>query len=96
MQKGFMTAAIGGLAALAVWAGIALAQDPPATPQTPTAPGVVKKDWSRLKMGVFAGGGICFFDPDTGKLYVYDPTLENCVQIRQLVTLGDTLRRIDN
>jgi len=96
MQKGFKTAVIGGLAALAVWVGIALAQDQPPTPPSTTATGVVKKDWSRLKVGTIASGGICFFDPDTGKIYVYDSTLENCVQIRKLVNLGDPLVQINN
>ena len=96
MQKGVMTAAVGGLVAVAVWAGIALAQDQQPAPQTPTAPGLAKKDWSRLKVSTIASGGVCIFDPDNGKFYIYDPALENCVQVRKLVNLGDPLVRGDN
>ena len=37
----------------------------------------------------YASGLTGFFDQGTGKLYLYDSNLKNCVAIRQLTTLGE-------
>ena len=58
------------------------AQDKPKKP---------KSDWSRLKV-VGYPNGTGFFDPDTGKMYVYDDRLMGCFITRQLVTLGEPMQ----
>ena len=55
-----------------------------------------KEDWSKLKIVTYASGLTAFFDPDTGKLYVYDSNMENCCAIRQLVALGEPLKQLKN
>jgi hypoxanthine-guanine phosphoribosyltransferase len=55
-----------------------------------------KQDWSKLKVVTYASGLTGFFDPDTGKLYVYDANMENCVVVRQLVTLGEPMKKLKN
>jgi len=90
MKKGILAAVIAGLAASVLWVGIAMAQD-----QQTSVPGVAKKDFSRLKVVAFSSGNVGFFDPDSGKLYVYDSTLESCVTVRQLNTLGAPLVSIN-
>ncbi len=49
-----------------------------------------KSDWSRVKV-VGYPNGTGFFDPDTGKMYVYDDRLQGCFIIRQLVALGQPM-----
>ena len=50
-----------------------------------------KPDWSRLKLWGYPNAtGI--FDPDTGKIYVYDGELRNCFMVRQLGVLGNRLQ----
>lgn len=48
-----------------------------------------KTDWSRLKIVTFASGFTGFFDPETGKFYIYDRDLDKCHSIIQLIKLGD-------
>ena len=50
-----------------------------------------KPDWSHVKV-VGYPNGTGFFDPDTGKMYVYDDHLQGCYIIRQLVTLGEPMQ----
>jgi hypothetical protein len=50
-----------------------------------------KTDWSRLKIVTYPSGITGFFDPDTGRLYVYDGKLERCAFVRELKTLGQPL-----
>ena len=50
-----------------------------------------KTDWSRLKIITYPSGITGFFDPDTGRLYVYDVKLERCAFTRELKTLGQPL-----
>ena len=50
-----------------------------------------KQDWSRLKLTTYPGGATGFFDPATGKLYLYDADLKKCYLTRQLTTLGEPL-----
>jgi len=55
-----------------------------------------RKDWSRLRVVTYANDATGFFDPDTGRFYLYDAMLVNCYTIRELGTLGEPLRRIRN
>ena len=70
----------------AIFVSTALAQNK-AAPQ---------EDWSGLKIVTYSSGLTGFFDPETGKLYVYDSNMENCFAIRQLVTLGEPLKKLKN
>ena len=54
------------------------------------------QDWSRLKIVTYATGLTGFFDPDTGKLYVYDSNMANCFAIRELAALGEPLKKLKN
>jgi len=76
-----------------MWLGISLALCLGATGKAANPPA---KDWSRLKIVGFAGGTTGLFDPDTGRLYVYDIDLEKCFAIRELTTLGESMTRIKN
>ena len=42
----------------------------------------------------FSTGVMGFFDPDTGRIYMYDVNLENCYSIREMTELGEPMRRI--
>ena len=52
-------------------------------------------DWSRLKVVAYPSGFTGFFDPDTGRLYIYDADLQRCLTIRQLDRLGSPLEKVD-
>ena len=80
-------AGLAALAACLIVGAIALAS-------TLFAQGVAppKKDWSRLQVVTYSSGLTGFFDPESGKLYLYDAKLEKCYAIRQLVRLGQPLR----
>jgi len=64
------------------------AQDKPAL--TP------KKDWSQLRVVTYASGLTGFFDPESGKLFLYDSNLEKCHVIRELTELGEPLKTLRN
>ena len=53
-------------------------------------------DWSRLKLVAYGSGATGVFDPQTGKLYLYDANVESCYAIRELKTLGEPMVRIRN
>jgi hypothetical protein len=53
-------------------------------------------DWSRLTIVTYPSGLTGFFDPSTGKLYVYDADLERCLMIRQLDRLGESLKSVQD
>ncbi len=55
-----------------------------------------KNDRSRLQVVSYAGGGTGIFDPDAGRLYLYDANLVNCYAIRDITTLGEPMRRVRN
>ena len=55
-----------------------------------TQPG---RDWSKLKPIAFPTGVLGFFDPDSGRIYMYDVNLENCYSVRQLTELGEPMVR---
>jgi hypothetical protein len=57
---------------------------------------VPKPERSRLTILVYPSGATGFFDPDTGKLYLYDMNLEYCNVIREITTLGGPMRRLRN
>ena len=76
----FVCGAIGGLV-LALGLGAAEREAP-------------KTDWSRLTVLSYASGVTGFFDPDTGKLYLYDMNLEQCHAIREITKLGEPMRRL--
>jgi len=73
--------------------GLALALCVAATGKPEASP---KPDWSRLKMVSYPSGATGFFDPDNGRLYLYDGNLRNCYQIRELRALGDPMNFIRN
>lgn len=50
-----------------------------------------KTDWSRLKIVTYPSGSTGFFDPDSGRLYLYNANLDRCVSIRELNTLGQPM-----
>jgi hypothetical protein len=66
---------------------------PTAFAEGPTTP---NQDWSKLKIVTYSSGLTGFFDPDTGKLYLYDSNLENCFAIRQLTKLGEPMKKLQN
>ena len=47
-----------------------------------------------LQMLSFIGGTTGIFDPTTGRVYIYDANLDNCIAIREITTLGAPMRRI--
>ena len=49
---------------------------------------------SRLTVFTYPSGTTGFFDPDTGRLYVYDMNLATCISVREIGTLGDPLRPV--
>lgn len=48
-------------------------------------------DLSKVQIVTYSSGLTGFFEPGTGKLYIYDSSLKNCVAIRQLTSLGKPL-----
>jgi hypothetical protein len=56
----------------------------------------LQPDWSRLKIVTYPSGLTGFFDPATGKLYVYDSNVERCLMVRQLDRLGAPLKNVKN
>ncbi len=55
-----------------------------------------KPDWSKLQIVTYASGLTGFFDPDSGKLYIYDANWDRCFCIRQLTQLGDSMKKVRN
>ena len=85
MKKIMMVSAVGLLLIVGVCVTNTLAQGKQET-----------KNWSRLQVVTYASGLTGFFDPENGKLYIYDSNVENCVVIRQISRLGDSLMKIKN
>jgi len=54
----------------------------------------VGPDWSRLEVVAYPSGVTGFFDPATGKLYVYDDNIEQCILVRQLEELGKPMKDV--
>jgi len=61
-----------------------------------TAAERTEPDWSRLSIVTYSSGLTGFFDPQSGKLYVYDANVEQCLMIRQLDELGKPMKRVKN
>ena len=72
------------LGAAAIAATVSFAQDQAET----------RADWSKLKLVTYPSGLTGFFDPDTGRLYIYSSDLQRCVIIRQLTALGEPLKKV--
>ena len=86
----FLAGAIAGLSlALCLGAAEKKTEKPEAAKPEPP-----KADWSHLKVVTYPSGTTGFFDPDTGKLYLYDVDLVQCFMVRELTALGAPLRRI--
>ena len=60
----------------------------------PKGKDTIGQDWSNLKIVAYPNGHMGFFDPATGKLYIYNSDLNNCVQTRQLSKLGQPIRKL--
>jgi hypothetical protein len=52
--------------------------------------------YSSLEIVGYASGLTGLFDPSTGKFFLYDANLENCVAVRQISELGKPMKRIKN
>ncbi|HUT89517.1 MAG TPA: hypothetical protein VMY37_08480 [Thermoguttaceae bacterium] len=63
---------------------------------TSTAAEKAEPDWSQLRIVTYSSGLTGFFDPQSGKLYVYDANVEQCFMIRQLDELGKPMKRVKN
>jgi hypothetical protein len=55
-----------------------------------------KQDWSKIQMVTYSSGLTGFFDPAAGKLYLYDANIEKCFMVRELTTLGEPMKRLQN
>jgi hypothetical protein len=87
-QRTFGVLLVAGLILAAGFTRYVRAEDKPAASP--------KKDWARLQVVTYASGLTGLFDPASGKLYVYDSNLENCVIIRELNELGEPLKKLKN
>jgi len=63
---------------------------------TSTAAEPTEPDWSQLKVVAYRSGMTGFFDPESGKLYIYDANVEQCLIIRELDELGKPMKRVKN
>ena len=48
----------------------------------------------RFSVFTFPSGMTGFFDADDGMIYVYDPTLSQCVMVRKITRLGEAMKKI--
>ena len=53
-------------------------------------------DWSQVQVISYRSGMTGFFDAATGKLYIYDASLDECLVIREVTELGEPLKKIKN
>ena len=53
-------------------------------------------DWSQVQVVSYSSGVTGFFDAATGKLYLYDASLDECLIIREVTELGKPLKKIKN
>ncbi len=84
----------GVILGLALALGLGAAQKEKETPTKESQPAEMPKpDWTRLKFMAYPNGATGIFDPDTGTFYMYDINLDRCYLTRELVVLGDPLRR---
>lgn len=52
------------------------------------------QNFNQVQVISYASGMTGFFDSQTGRLYVYDSNMENCLFIRQINELGNPLKRL--
>jgi len=90
-RNAILVFAFGLLLGVSLAVGLGAVEKPPDKIVEPTKP-----DLSRLKLLGFATGITGFFDPDTGRLYLYDENLVRCTAIRELTALGEPMVRIRN
>lgn len=57
---------------------------------TTTKASASKQDFEDIEI-FQAFTGVAFLDKDNGRIYIYDSTLEHCVEIRQLSNLGEPI-----
>jgi hypothetical protein len=55
-----------------------------------------RKEPSRLQIVTYPTGTTGIFDPDKGRLYLYDINLANCILIREIATLGAPMKQVRN
>ena len=80
----------GGVCGLALALCLGAAEKKSAPSQSP------KPDWSRLQVFSYPNSLTGVFDPDTGRLFMYDINVEECYAIREITTLGLPMRRLKN
>ncbi len=86
-HRNIQLAAIGFLTVLFVLAAF-LAASHATTSSSP--------DRSHIQIVSYASGLTGFFDASTGRLYLYDSEVRNCVAVRQLVEPGEPMKRLKN
>jgi hypothetical protein len=55
-----------------------------------------RKDPSPFQIVTYPSGVTGIFDPNAGRIYLYDVNLVNCYTIREITTLGDQMKRVRN
>ena len=55
-----------------------------------------RKEPSHLQIVTYPAGTTGIFDPDKGRLYLYDINLAKCFMIREITTLGAPTRQVRN
>jgi hypothetical protein len=55
-----------------------------------------RKETSRLQIVTYPAGTTGIFDPDKGRLYLYDINVANCFMIREITTLGEPMKQLRN
>lgn len=55
-----------------------------------------KKEPSRLQIVTYPAGTTGIFDPDKGRLYLYDVNIAKCFMIREITTLGGPMKQVRN
>jgi hypothetical protein len=55
-----------------------------------------KKETARLQIVTYPAGTTGIFDPDTGRIYLYDVNIANCFMIREIATLGGPMKEVRN
>lgn len=82
-----LTFLCGGLLGVSLTLGLAAAE------KSITPP---KKNFSHLQITGYPNGATGILDTDTGTLFIYDGSQVNCIAIREITTLGASMRRVRN
>ena len=91
-KSAFLTFAACALMAAHAPAKAAAEKSAPTLPASLKLPGVA--DFSTVQT-VAVGEGVGFFDTRTGTMYVYDPSLTQCIAIKKLKSLGAPAEIVD-